>query len=64
MSEVVEPEKWDPWPVSRERWSAYLEREIELAMQNVRLHGSSILSSDRTVVEAKRRIQEVPHVER
>jgi hypothetical protein len=57
-------EKRDPWPVPRERWSAYLEREVELAMTNIRRQGSSILSSEWTVQEAKRRISEVPHVER
>jgi len=57
-------EKRDPWPVSRERWAAYLEREVELAMQNIRRQGSSILSSEWSIVEAKRRISEVPHVER
>jgi hypothetical protein len=57
-------EHYDPWPVSRERWSMYLEREIELAAINIQRHGSSILSSDFTVQEAKRRIKEASHGER
>jgi hypothetical protein len=54
----------DPWPVSRERWSMYLEREVELAAINIQRHGSSILSSDGSVQEAKRRIKEASHGER
>lgn len=55
MSAAKEP-KPDPWPVSRLRWAAYLEREVELAMANIRLCGVSTLSSVDTVEEAKRRM--------
>jgi hypothetical protein len=57
-------EQRDPWPVSRERWAAYLEREVELARENIRRHGTSILSSEWTVQEAKRRMKEESHGER
>lgn len=46
----------DPWPVSPARWHQYLQREVELAVENIRRTGSSILSSTDTVNAARDRI--------
>jgi len=43
----------DPWPVSAKRWSAYLDREVVLAMENIKRCGQSTLSSDETVRRAR-----------
>lgn len=45
---------WRPTP---QQFRAYLEREVELAIANIALDGSSLLSSTRTIDKARRRIE-------
>lgn len=44
------------WICTPEQWRRYLEREVELAVLNIRATGSSALSSHETLVKAHRSI--------
>jgi len=54
----VEPKTRTPWSPTPEQFRAYLRREVELAIANITLNGSSQLSSASTVDKARERIAE------